>query len=57
MKWVSGTVISYNPETGEGLIAMDGGSEQVRVDLVSPAGGGLITQGQKGPQAENVRAL
>ncbi|RQO54986.1 DNA-binding protein [Pseudomonas sp. KBW05] len=38
MKWVSGTVISYNRETGEGVIAMDGGGEQVRVDLVSSAG-------------------
>ena len=38
MKWVSGTVISYSHETGEGVIAMDGGSEQVRVDLISSAG-------------------
>ena len=38
MKWVTGTVISYNRETGEGVIAMDGGSEWVSVDLISSAG-------------------
>ena len=38
MKWVSGTVISYNHETGEGVIAMDGGGEQVQVDFISSDG-------------------
>ncbi len=38
MKWVTGTVISYSHETGEGVIAMDGGGEQVQVDLISSAG-------------------
>jgi cold shock protein len=38
MKWVTGTVRFYSSETGEGVIAMDGGSEQVRVDLTSSAG-------------------
>ena len=46
MKWVSGTVKSYNHQTGEGVIAMDGGSEQVPVDLVSSAGVRL-SEGQR----------
>jgi cold shock CspA family protein len=44
MKWVSGTVISYNQETGEGVIAMDGAGEQVQVDLIS-SGGILLYEG------------
>lgn len=32
MDVVTGTVKSYDPQTGEGLIALDGGVEEVLVD-------------------------
>ncbi|MCR4537676.1 cold shock domain-containing protein [Pseudomonas sp. 18.1.10] len=38
MKWATGTVRSYSRETGEGVIAMDGGGEQVQVDFISSDG-------------------
>ena len=46
MKWVTGTVKSYNRESGVGVIAMDGGGEEVAVDLISSAGAQL-SQGQR----------
>lgn len=38
MEAVTGTIKSYNTRTGEGLIALDGEGEPVRVDLSGSAG-------------------
>ncbi len=34
MKWVRGTVKTYDQETGKGLIAVDGEEDTVPVDLI-----------------------
>jgi cold shock protein len=64
-----GTVKWFNAEKGFGFIAPDGGAPDVFVHFSEIVGNGYrsledgqrvefeITQGQKGPQAENVRAL
>lgn len=64
-----GTVKWFNAEKGYGFIAQDGGGADVFVHFSAIAGDGYrsleenqqvefdITQGPKGQQAENVRAL
>jgi CspA family cold shock protein len=64
-----GTVKWFNGEKGYGFIAVEGGGSDVFVHFSAITGGGYrsleegqkvefdITQGQKGPQAENVRVI
>jgi CspA family cold shock protein len=64
-----GTVKWFNAEKGYGFIAVEGGGADVFVHYSAIAMSGYrsleegqkvefdVTQGQKGPQAENVRAM
>ncbi|MEV7599056.1 cold-shock protein [Kitasatospora sp. NPDC089797] len=65
----TGTVKWFNGEKGFGFLAQDGGGPDVFVHFSAIVGTGYrnleegqavefeITQGQKGPQAEQVRAI
>jgi cold shock protein len=67
VKMAQGTVKWFNGDKGYGFIAVEGGGPDVFVHFSAITGGGYrgldegqkvefdITQGQKGPQAENVR--
>ena len=64
-----GTVKWFNAEKGYGFIAVEGGGADVFVHFSAIVGSGYrsldenqkvefeVTQGQKGPQAENVRPM
>ncbi|HET9900072.1 MAG TPA: cold-shock protein [Actinomycetes bacterium] len=64
-----GTVKWFNAEKGYGFIAVDGGQQDVFVHFSAIQGSGYrsleegqrvefeITQGQKGPQADQVRTV
>jgi cold shock protein len=68
VKMTQGTVKWFNGDKGYGFIAVEGGPD-VFVHFSAITGGGYrsleegqkveldITQGQKGPQAENVRVI
>jgi CspA family cold shock protein len=68
VKMAQGTVKWFNGDKGYGFIAVDGGQD-VFVHFSAITGGGYrsleegqkvefdITQGQKGPQAENVKVI
>jgi CspA family cold shock protein len=67
VKMAQGTVKWFNGDKGYGFIAVEGGGPDVFVHFSAITGDGYrgleegqkvefdITQGQKGPQAENVR--
>jgi CspA family cold shock protein len=69
VKMAQGTVKWFNGEKGYGFISVEGGGPDVFVHFSAIAGDGYrsleegqkvefdITQGQKGPQAENVRVI
>jgi len=67
VRMAQGTVKWFNGDKGYGFIAVDGGGQDVFVHFSAITGSGYrsleegqkvefdTTQGQKGPQAENVR--
>jgi len=69
VKMAQGTVKWFNGDKGYGFIAVEGGGPDVFVHFSAITGAGYrsleegqkvefdITQGQKGPQAENVRVI